>query len=122
MGSRLFKLGLTSLAFVLACALALLSVLVQREGPELEAYGTLSSPASDEGCYKPVLKGGFPFAFLFDAPGISVQGKLSFGEDTLRPVVSALDIAVYLAVVLPAVRTASRCRSAFVRATNRGTA
>jgi hypothetical protein len=121
MRSRLSKLGLASLAFVLACAPALLSVLAQREGPEFKAYGNLCGPASNEDCYKPVLKGGFPFAYLLDAAGISVERKLSFGEDSLRPVALALDIAVYFAVVLLAVRIGSRCRSAFVHATNRGT-
>jgi len=113
------KVGHVSLAFVLASTLAILSVLVERTGPELEEYGNLCGPTSNDPCYKPVLKGGFPFAYLFDAPGISVERKLSFGEDTLRPVALAFDIAVHFVVVLLAVRIVSRCRSAFVRATNR---
>lgn len=116
------KVGLVSLTFVLASTLAILSVLVERTGPELQQYGNLCGPTSNDPCYKPVLKGGFPFAYLFDAPGISVERKLHFVEDTLRPAPLFLDIAVYFAVVLLAVQIGSRCRSVFVRATHRGKA
>ncbi len=53
---------------------------------------------------KPVLNGGFPFAYLFDAPGVSVEGKLSLVEDQLRPVPFLVDVAVYFAVILLMVR------------------
>jgi hypothetical protein len=46
----------------------------------------------------------FPLAYLFDAPGVSVEGKLSFGEDHLRPAPFLFDVAVYVAVTLLIVR------------------
>jgi hypothetical protein len=60
--SLLAKVGHLSLAFVLATSLALLSVLVERTGPELEQYGNLCGSGGNDPCYQPVLKGGFPVA------------------------------------------------------------
>lgn len=95
-----FSLLRAGLALVMAFALAMLSSLVQREGPELESYGNLCGPAANESCYKPALKGGFPLAYLFDAPGVSVERQLSFGEDNLRPMVLFLDIGFYWAAIM----------------------
>ena len=100
-----------SLALVLAFALAVLSSFVQREGPELESYGNLCGPAANESCYKPALKGGLPLAYLFDAPGVSVERQLSFGEDTLHPLALVLDIAVYWAAIMFAIWFANRRRA-----------
>ena len=97
-----------SLSFALALALTLLSVFVQREGPEVEAYGNLWGPAGNQDCYKPALKGGFPFAYLSDQPGVSVERQLSFGEDTLHPAALALDIAIYWSALMLALRFAKR--------------
>ena len=97
-----------SLSFALALALTLLSVFVQREGPEVEAYGNLCGPAGNQDCYKPALKGGFPFAYLSDQPGVSVERQLSFGEDTLHPAALALDIAIYWSALMLALRFAKR--------------
>jgi apolipoprotein N-acyltransferase len=102
--SRLTKVSLVGLALILAIALALLSVFVERVGPELAQYGD-----SDN---KPVLKGGFPFAYLFDAPGISVERQLAFVEDKLFAGVLILDIAIYFAIVLLTILVVSRRRSA----------
>ncbi len=100
MHSWFAKLGLASAAL----ALALLSSEIERAGPELAHYGNLCGASSSEPCMKPVLNGGFPFAYLFDAPGVSVEGKLSFVEDQLRPVPFFIDVAVYFAVILLIVR------------------
>jgi len=89
--SRLKK-GLIGLAFIAAIVLALLSALVEQVGPELVQYGD-----SD---YRPVLKGGFPVAYLFDAPGISVERQLSFLEDKLSLGALILDITIYFALGL----------------------
>jgi hypothetical protein len=97
-----------SLSLVLAFALVVLSSFVQREGPELEPYGNLCGPAQNEGCYKPALKGGFPFAYLFDSPGVSVERHLSFGEDALHPTPLVLDIAIYWAAIMFAFWFATR--------------
>jgi hypothetical protein len=108
MQSRLFKVGLAASAFVIASTLALLSVFVQRIGPEHVQYGNLCGPTSSDPCYRPVLKGGFPFAYLFDTPGVSVEGKLSFVEDTLHPEALLLDITVYFVAILLLIAAASR--------------
>ena len=102
------KVGLVSFTFVLANVLALLSMLIQRTGPELVQYGNMCGPASSDPCYQPALKGGFPIAYLSDAPGVSVERQLSFGEDDLRPEALALDVAIYFAAILAVVRIASR--------------
>ena len=108
MQSRLFKVSLAGIALVIASTLALLSVLVQRVGPEQVQYGNLCGPISSDPCHRPVLKGGFPFAYLFDAPGVSVEGKLSFFEDTLHPEALLLDITVYFVAILLFIAAASR--------------
>ena len=90
--SRVNKVRLVGIAFISATILALLSVYVERVGPELAQYGD-----SD---FRPVLKGGFPAAYLFDMPGVSVVGKLSLGEDILRVGILVFDITVYFAIIL----------------------
>ena len=92
--------------------LALLSVLNQRMGPELVQYGNLCGPTASDPCYRPVLKGGFPFAFLYDTPGVSVEGKLSFFEDTLHPGLLLVDIIICFAAILLSIAAVSRYRSA----------
>ena len=54
------------------------------------------------------LKGGFPFAYLFDSPGVSVERHLSFGEDALHPTPLVLDIAIYWAAIMFAFWFATR--------------
>jgi hypothetical protein len=110
--SRVTRLTLTGIALISAIALALLSVYVERVGPELTAYGNLCGPAAADPCYKPVLKGGFPVAYLYDAPGVSVERQLSFGEDKLSLGALLIDIVIYLAIVLLAILLVSNYRSA----------
>lgn len=98
------KLGLIGLSLILAITLALLSVSVERVGPELMPYGD-----SD---YRLVLKGGFPFAYLFDARGISVERQLTFVEDSLSAGPLILDIAIYFAIGLITILAVWRARSA----------
>lgn len=108
--SRLTKVNLIGLALISAITLALLSVLVERVGPELVQYGDSN--------YRPVLKGGFPFAYLFDAPRISVERQLAFVEDKLLAGALILDIAIYFAIVLLTILVVSRRRSARKQAAN----
>jgi hypothetical protein len=97
---RLSKSSMTGFAFVMAVTLAFLSVCVERVGPELVTYGNLCGPGGVAPCYKPVLKGGYPVAYLFDAPGVSVERQLAFGEDKLVAGALVLDIAIYFAITL----------------------
>jgi HAMP domain-containing protein len=98
--SRLSKVSVAVFALISAITLALLSVFVERASPELVRYGD-----SD---FRPVLKGGFPLAYLFDMPGVSVQGKLSFGEDILSVGALVFDIAIYFAIILLITEALSR--------------
>lgn len=109
--SRLATVSRIALALVAAITLALLSVFVERIGPELAAYGNLCGPSTADPCYEPVLKGGFPVAYLFDAPGISVERQLAFVEDKLSAGALVLDIAFYFALVLLAILVISHRRS-----------
>jgi hypothetical protein len=106
--SRLKKASLTALALTAAIALTFGSAYIERVGPEMAAYGNLCGPSASELCYEPVLKGGFPVAYLFDAPGISVEHQLSFGEDELSIGALLLDIAFYFGLGLLAFRLTPR--------------
>jgi hypothetical protein len=46
------------------------------------------------------LRGGFPVAFLFDRPGVSVEHQLHFGEDVLRIDSLALNTALHFVAVM----------------------
>ncbi len=109
--SRSTKINRIGFALVSAITLALLSVFVERAGPELAQYGDLD--------YRPVLRGGFPFAYLFDAPGISVERQLAFVEDKLYTIALILDIVIYFAIVLLIIPVVSRRRSARKHAASR---
>jgi hypothetical protein len=89
-----------ALGLVLSITVAILSVNVERIGPEQIEYGNLCGPSSSDACYKPAFKGGFPVAFLIDAPGVSVEYQLAFVEDNFYPWAFVLDVAAYLAVYL----------------------
>lgn len=102
------KFSRIGISLALAIALGLLSVHVERVGPEVAEYGNLCGPNTSSPCYKPVLKGGFPVAYLFDAPGVSVERQLSFGEDELFVRALMLDIAFYFAIVLLVTEVISR--------------
>jgi hypothetical protein len=102
--------GLIGLALVAALTLALVSVEVERVGPELLEYGNLCGAAHIDPCYEPALKGGFPFAYLFDAPGISVQHQLTFVEDDMHGWPFSADVAVYFAALLLVVLFIARRR------------
>lgn len=99
-----------------AITLALGSAHVERIGPRLVQYGNLCGPGAADPCYQPELKGGFPVAFLFDAPGVSRERQLAFGEDKLVVGALVLDIAVYFALALLAalvrLRPLSSCYAA----------
>lgn len=111
MKNYLRKLRLLGLALVLAITLALSSAYVERVGPDVVSYGNVCGRGGSDQCYKPVLKGGFPFPYLFDAPGVSVERQLSFGEDNLRMVALVANIAIYFAMMVLVVVAVRRRRS-----------
>lgn len=112
MKNTLRKLSLLGLALILASTLALMSAYVECAGPDMVSYGNLCGPTGSDHCYKPVLKGGFPFPYLFDAPGVSRERQLAFGEDRLRVGALVANIAVYFAILILVVGAAWRRRSA----------
>lgn len=85
---------------MLAIVLALFSVRVERRGPEQVVYSNLCGPTTSDLCYKPVLKGGFPVGYLFDAAGVSREDQLAFVEDNFHRGAFAIDVAVLFAIVL----------------------
>ena len=101
----------TGAALILAITLAFLSVYIERVGPEMGMVGNLCGSNAADPCYEPLLKGGFPVAYLFDAPGVSVERQLAFGEDRLVAGALLLDIAVYFAIALFAMLFVSHRRS-----------
>lgn len=109
--SRLIKASWMAYALIPAVTLALLSVLVERTGPELVQYG--------DAIFEPALRGGFPLAYLFDAPGVSVERHLSFGEDKLFVDSLIIDIAIYFAIILIVTLVVSHYRSARTTGTSR---
>ena len=109
---RSTKLSLIVVALISAITLAFLSVCIERMGPELAAYGNLCGRSGSDPCYEPVLKGGFPAAYLFDAPGVSVERQLAFVEDNLFVGPLVLDVAIYFALILFAIAAVSHRRSA----------
>jgi len=105
---------LLSLAALLSAALLLTGLFsnVERSGPELAAYGNLCGATQDEPCMKPRLNGGFPWAYLFDSPGISVEAQLLFGEDEVRVYPFLADLAAYMAVIVVCAHVVRRVSSA----------
>ena len=57
------------------------------------------------------LKGGFPVAYLFDAPGVSRERQLAFGEDKLHMGALLADFTVYLVISIAVACLISRRRS-----------
>lgn len=102
-------LALLVLAAV-AIGVALLSVNLERIGPELGEAGNLCGPNQDEWCYVPVVNGGWPLAYLFDSPSVSVPNQLGFFEDKFKPLPFALDAIFYFALFLT-LRALWRCRA-----------
>ena len=96
------------MAAVAGLTLTCSSFAYQRRGPELVVVGNLCGPKADEFCYKPVLKGGFPLAYIYDAPGVSVEGKLSIGEDKFRGRGFLVDVLLYFAVAIAVITALTR--------------
>ena len=102
------KLKLLGLAFIAAVILALLSVKVERTGADLVQYGNMCGASTSDPCYKPALTGGFPVAYLYDAPGVSRERQLSFIEDKLHVGALVANVAVYFAILVLIAWTISR--------------
>jgi hypothetical protein len=89
------------LALVFAAICALASARLERKGPDHGVYCALGKvDGYDIYCPELKLSGGWPAPFLFDRPGISVEGKLSFIEDDFRFWPFLASVSFYLVLLL----------------------
>jgi hypothetical protein len=106
------------LAVILCFGLAAGSVLVHRQVTVVTA--NVCEPTTDNPngyCFGPAPAGGWPFAFLYDNPGVSVRGSLNFPEDDLRPGWFLADATTFAALLVPvavAIRRRRRRRPAAI--------
>lgn len=75
--------------------------MIERRGPDHGVYCAIGKVNGVE-VYCPELKlnGGWPAPFLYDTPGVSVEWKLSIGEDDFRPGPYMANLAFYLLTLL----------------------
>jgi hypothetical protein len=85
--------------FLAANAITVASVNVQGTDDEQASYGNMCGPMSDQDCNEPLLKAGFPFAYLADSPATSVHHQLGI-EDDFRPLSYAADVGFYMALIV----------------------
>jgi hypothetical protein len=78
----------------LSFVVALLTGFYQRSSNEIAQWSNLCGKDDYSNCYFPSISGGFPFAFVFDSPGISVQQALG-PEDEFRWLPFIIDIWFY---------------------------
>jgi hypothetical protein len=81
---------------VIPLFMAMLSVIYVRYVPTV--VGDLCGPNGDELCYRPLLQGGFPFAYLIDQGGISGMGQLGI-EDKFSALAFGADFLFYVLIV-----------------------
>ena len=81
---------------VIPLFMAMLSVIYVRYVPTV--VGDLCGPNGDELCYRPLLQGGFPFAYLIDHGGISGVGQLGF-EDKFSVLAFGADFLFYVLII-----------------------
>jgi hypothetical protein len=84
------------LCSLLGIASAVVTLYVQRFGPEVLVASVYAGPADDE--YAPALVGGWPLWWVQDHPGVSVWGVLApIGEDRVRGWAFVADAAIFAA-------------------------
>jgi hypothetical protein len=107
--------------FILCFFLAAGSVIIHRQATVV--LGNLCEQTTDNPhgyCFGPAPAGGWPFAFLYDNPSVSVRGSLDFPEDELRPGWFLADVAAFSALpaliaVAPHLRRRRRSAGSSVR-------
>lgn len=93
----------------IAAALTYVSFSYQQFGPQLVVRGNSCGPEMNEYCYVPLLKGGFPLAYLTDNQATSVWDNLGVEDDFhLHPFI--LDVLFYGAIFGGSVAAISRAR------------
>lgn len=89
---------------IFSAVIALISGFYQRASSEIVEFGNVCSGEEFSQCYRPRLCGGFPFPFVFDNPGISVENTLS-AEDEFRWLPFVGNVWFYLLAVVFAYNT-----------------
>ena len=97
--SKIKLAALILISLLLSVILTGVSITIQKVGPEVGMYGNVCGPSGNEPCYQELLKGGFPIPYLFDNPGVSVRGQLSFFEDDFHVFPFILDNLFYIIVL-----------------------
>jgi len=101
MRNILFYLVITLSAFTLT----VVSAFYQRPSSEVVEYGSECKIEHWMHCYKPRKSAGFPFAFGFDTPGVSVQHSVTpLVEDEFRLLPFLINIWFYFIMLLATLR------------------
>jgi hypothetical protein len=93
-----------------AVALTSASIYIERHGPQFIILRETCGPRGKDYCFDPVLKGGFPIAYLYDTP-FGRTGTLSRSEDNFRRGPFLLDVLIYFAAFVLGRETVARLRA-----------
>ncbi len=85
---------------MLAILFVLMTVFYQRPSGEIILFGNVCDAQSWVECYRPRVSAGFPFAFIFDKPGITVEDNASFLEDDIRLLPFVMNVWLYTVLFL----------------------
>jgi len=86
---------------LLSIIITIATTLYQRPSSEIVQFGTECTVERWMHCYSPRVSAGFPFAFGFDTPGISIQHSVTpLIEDEFRIVPFLVDIWFYYIFLL----------------------
>ena len=89
-------IGISSIAL----AFTSLSVIYERRSDEVAVVGNVCGPSTNEACLERRLAAGFPLAFMYDRPSISVPGAINFAEDEFRARPFVLNVLIYLGILV----------------------
>lgn len=90
-----------SAAVIIAAVLAFASSMIERYGPDHGVYCALGKINGIEVyCPKLKLNGGWPAPFMYDQPGVSVEGQLFIAEDDFRGGPYIANISFYFLILL----------------------
>ena len=86
---------------VISLGLTVGTVFYQRPSSEVVRYGNLCNIEEWMHCYQPREAAGFPFPYVFDVPGVSVEHIVSLAmEDEFRLLPFLIDIWFYFLLLI----------------------
>ena len=105
-----------------AFALTIATSRIERLGPDQAVYCALGKSVDGHQiwCPEPVLNAGWPAPYLYDTPGISVERKLHFMEDSLRTGPFLADSAFFALLLIGLSRIFSKVSKALRRSGRSG--